>query len=295
MTPHTAFTIEGTPVSTIQPPRLLPIVFAALAAAGTASAADGPATQPFPPVEAATGDALTANVTLASQYVSRGFQQTWGRPALQGGFDYSHPSGFFAGTWMSTVSPKWIQDGFMEWDLYAGYGGTVGDVSYKAQLYYYLYPGAKLQPPFALKDTKYDYGEVLIGATWKWFTLNYWYTYTKDYFGYNSDTLFIGNDRHSRGSGYVDANFNYDFGGGYGLLLHYGREQVKNFSSFDFEDYKISLTKTFDKGWSASLNFTGMPKVNDYYKHKNTLSVSGDGSFSSPGDRQVYVTIGRTF
>lgn len=285
-------------MNTIEQRRCLPIIFFALAAAGTASAQQEPGTRPiqrFPPVEPVTGTTLTANVTLASQYVSRGFQQTWGQPALQGGFDYTHPSGFFAGTWMSSVSPKWIQDGFAEWDLYTGYGGTVGDVAYKAQLYYYLYPGAKLKAPFALKETKYDYGEMLVGATWKWFTVNYWYTYTKDYFGYNSDTLFIGADQHSRGSGYLDANFNYDFGGGYGLLLHYGSERVKNFSSFDFSDYKVSLTKGFDKGWSTSINYTGMPKVNEFYKHNNTLSVSGDGSFSSPGKRQVMVTVGRAF
>lgn len=282
-------------MSTKTYPRLLPVIVAALGAAGTAFAADTPATQPFPPIEPTTGDSLTTNVSLVSQYVSRGFQQTWGEPALQGGVDYAHPSGFFAGTWLSSVSPKWIQDGFAEWDLYVGYGGTAGDVAYKAQLYYYLYPGAKLQSPYALRDTKYDYGELLLGATWKWFTVNYWYTYTKDYFGYNSDTLFIGTNKHSRGSGYIDLNFNYDLGSGYGLLLHYGRERVKNFSSFDFDDYKISLTKTFDKGWSASLNVTGMPKVNDYYKDDNTLSVSGNGSFSSPGERQVFVTIGRAF
>ncbi len=29
----------------------------------------------------------SANVTFASQYISRGFQQTWGKPALQGGLD----------------------------------------------------------------------------------------------------------------------------------------------------------------------------------------------------------------
>jgi len=277
--------------------RWLAITLAALAATGTANAqllAGTPSFQAFPPIEPSDGTTLTANMSIASQYVSRGFQQTWGRPALQGGIDFAHPSGFFTGTWMSSVSPKWIQDGFLEWDLYAGYAGSVGEVALKTQLYYYLYPGAKLKAPFASKETKYDYGEVLIGGTWKWFNLNYWHTYTKDYFGYNSDTLFIGSNQHSRGSGYIDANFTYDFGSGYGVLLHYGHERVKNFSSFDFSDYKVSLTKSFDKGWSASLNVTGMPKVNEFYKNNNTLSVSGDGSFSSPGKRQFFVSVGRT-
>jgi uncharacterized protein (TIGR02001 family) len=52
----------------------------------------------------------SANITLASQYVSRGFQQTWGKPAIQGGLDYNHPNGFYAGTWASTVSDHFIRD-----------------------------------------------------------------------------------------------------------------------------------------------------------------------------------------
>uniref|UniRef100_UPI001C07696C TorF family putative porin n=1 Tax=Acinetobacter nosocomialis TaxID=106654 RepID=UPI001C07696C len=49
----------------------------------------------------------SANVTFASQYISRGFQQTWGKPALQGGLDYANPSGFFVGTWVSRVSSNY--------------------------------------------------------------------------------------------------------------------------------------------------------------------------------------------
>ena len=46
-----------------------------------------------------TAPALTtsATLTLASQYVSRGMRQTWGRPALQAGFDAVHASGWSAG------------------------------------------------------------------------------------------------------------------------------------------------------------------------------------------------------
>ncbi len=43
----------------------------------------------------------SANVTFASQYISRGFQQTWGKPALQIGLDYANPNGLFVGTWAS--------------------------------------------------------------------------------------------------------------------------------------------------------------------------------------------------
>ena len=40
---------------------------------------------------------FTGNVTLASDYVFRGISQSQRQPAIQGGFDYSHASGLYAG------------------------------------------------------------------------------------------------------------------------------------------------------------------------------------------------------
>ncbi|WP_286687323.1 TorF family putative porin, partial [Acinetobacter sp. GWC1_38_13] len=71
----------------------------------------------------------SANLTLASQYVSHGFQQTWGKPAIQGGLDYNHDNGFYAGTWASTVSDHFIRDASVEWDVYTGYSRSFGDLT----------------------------------------------------------------------------------------------------------------------------------------------------------------------
>jgi hypothetical protein len=266
--------------------------------------------QPVPSAEAPGGATVAANVTLASEYVARGFQQSWGRPALQGSLTYVDPSGFFAGTWMSTVSPKLIQGGHEEVDLFAGYGGAVGDVSYVIEPYYYLYPGAELKPePYTgfTKKTRYDYGELLLGATWQWLNISYWYTYTRDYFGYNSDTVFCnsvpdlgctGTDLHTKGSGYLEANVNYKFGSGYGLLLHYGHQRIKNISKLNFSDIKVGLSKTFDKGWTVGVNYTHLVKVyKPFYKGSPNPfpSLTGDGSASSPADDQYFVTIAYDF
>ncbi|MDF9432859.1 hypothetical protein EM868_24250, partial [Cupriavidus gilardii] len=67
--------------------------------ATTALAQSAPAT-----AEAASPHTFTANVTLASEYRYRGIMQTNRRPAIQGGFDYSHVSGFYAGNWNSSIS-----------------------------------------------------------------------------------------------------------------------------------------------------------------------------------------------
>ncbi|MEG1329131.1 MAG: TorF family putative porin, partial [Janthinobacterium sp.] len=86
------------------------------------------------PAQAQTTDSpaatFSANASLTSQYISRGFRQTWGKPALQAGADYAHPSGWSLGTWASTVSDRYIEDATVEWDVYGGYGGTVGELGY---------------------------------------------------------------------------------------------------------------------------------------------------------------------
>lgn len=46
---------------------------------------------------------ISANVTVASDYVFRGITQTSHLPALQGGFDWTPPNGFYTGMWGSNV------------------------------------------------------------------------------------------------------------------------------------------------------------------------------------------------
>ena len=71
------------------------------AATTIAFAADAPAPEASP---------ITANVTVASNYIYRGLTQTNNKPAIQGGFDYAHESGFYVGNWNSSIS--WISDGY---------------------------------------------------------------------------------------------------------------------------------------------------------------------------------------
>ena len=46
---------------------------------------------------------VSANIGVVSNYVWRGITQTDDKAAVQGGVDYSHSSGFYAGTWVSNV------------------------------------------------------------------------------------------------------------------------------------------------------------------------------------------------
>lgn len=77
---------------------------------------------------------VSFNIGGVSDYRYRGISQSRLNPALQGGADYTHnPTGFYAGTWLSTI--KWTKDaggdGNIEWDIYGGKRGEiVKDVSY---------------------------------------------------------------------------------------------------------------------------------------------------------------------
>ena len=95
----------------------------------------------------------SANVGLFSQYIWRGMTQTKKQPALQGGVDYAHASGFYAGAWVSNVG--WLKDGgsaslyksggTVELDLYGGYGGEFGEtgIGYDLGVIQYIFPGSK--------------------------------------------------------------------------------------------------------------------------------------------------------
>lgn len=252
---------------------------------GTACAqtADAPAAAP----------SLSANLTLASQYVSRGFRQTWGQPALQGGIDYAHPGGAFVGTWMSSVSHKFIEGAAVEWDLYGGYSGSNGDLAYTGQISYCVYPGARL----ASAGTRYNYGEAMASATYRWINVKYWLTYTKDYFGDNSRSLGIGSDLHSRGSGYLDINGTFDLGNRLSLLLHYGQQRVKNFSDYSFRDARVAVSKGFDGGWTLTGAWTrgwGRRGVYDKYT-TGALQATGETAVSNPLKRTFLVSVSKTF
>lgn len=67
----------------------------------------------------------SANVTLTSDYTSRGWSQTTRDPAIQGGFDMEFIEGFSIGTWASNVNLG--SSTTMEWSLYASYSYSFSD------------------------------------------------------------------------------------------------------------------------------------------------------------------------
>jgi uncharacterized protein (TIGR02001 family) len=98
---------------------------------------------------------VSGNISLTSDYVFRGISQTDEKPAIQGGFDYAHSSGAYAGVWASNVDFEDGDEAEIEIDLYGGLAGTMGDLGWDLSALYYNYPGVADS-----SGLKYDYWEV---------------------------------------------------------------------------------------------------------------------------------------
>jgi len=187
------------------------------------------------------------NVGVVSDYRFRGVSQTTVEPALQGGIDYAHtPSGFYAGTWASTI--KWIKDAGgssdVELNFYAGKTGEFGNgLSYDFGGLAYVYPGRDLNA-----DTFEVYGQLGYGPAY----VKYSHTLT-DLFG-------IAN---SKGSGYLDVGASFELTYGISLNLHAGHQMVKNAGpGADYTDWSIGVSKDFGM-FEASLAYidTDLPRT----------------------------------
>lgn len=86
---------------------------------------------------------FSANVAFTTEYRFRGVALTDGEFAIQGGFDVSHSSGLYVGTWGSNLDETTVGYGSAELDLYGGWSGDLTDgVSADVGVIAYLYPDA---------------------------------------------------------------------------------------------------------------------------------------------------------
>lgn len=258
---------------------LLAGLFAALSAAGPAQAAGADAS------DSQTASPFSATVSVASQYVARGVRQSWGRPAVQGGIDYAAPSGWNAGAWASSIDERFVENGALELDLYGGYSGAVGDIGYNALVTWYRYPGARV----SATHTSYDYGEIQAGLSWKSLYAKYNYTFTRDFFGIEN----------ARGTGYLDIGANHELGHALTLQLHAGDGRVAGAGNgiWNWRDLRAGLSKKFEGGWVAALNYTRAYGASGAYDRYTTGVARADGrpAISNVARRAVVLTLTRTF
>jgi uncharacterized protein (TIGR02001 family) len=218
------------------------------------------ATLPFAGSVHAEDSPFTANIGLVSDYAYRGFSQTDERPALQGGFDYAHESGLYAGVWGSNVS--WLSDGnsdvsnSLELDIYGGYKGSVGAIGYDVGLLQYYYPGS-YPKPYNSPNTLEGY----LGLSWEFLSFKYSYAFT-DLFGYDK----------SDGSQYYDLGAAVDIGYGVTLAAHVGYNDIKG--QDDYTDWKLGFSKEYG-GFNFGLHYVDTDVNNsDLADERVILSVS---------------------
>ena len=94
----------------------------------------------------ASAVSVSGNIALTSDYIWRGWTQSAGGPAVSGGFDLSTDSGFYIGTWGSSVQfgdATTSDTTEMELDVYLGYSTDIADnISLDVGYITYTYPGA---------------------------------------------------------------------------------------------------------------------------------------------------------
>jgi uncharacterized protein (TIGR02001 family) len=248
----------------------LALAISALAGGAMAQSAPAPAPEP-------EKSPITANVTVVNDYRYRGISQSNFKPAIQGGFDYAHESGFYIGNWTSSIS--WISDYYsasgaggtgssvsapVEMDFYAGFKkeliapGFASDIG----VLQYWYPtsglpiGNSSQTGFANPNTT----EAYIAQN---FTFGSLTGFAK--ISYSLTTLF--GNVNSKGSYYPDLTLNYDTGI-WGLTLngHVGYQYVagntlvaglSNSTLYSYTDWKLGVTKDFGGGLSLAVAYVG--------------------------------------
>ncbi len=217
---------------------------------------------------------ITGNLGLFSSYRFRGIEQTWGKPAIQGGFDYAHSSGLYLGNWNSNVS-EWAgyPGGSIEMDFYGGYKTSFGDYGLDVGGLYYYYPGTDL----AGKTVKN--GELYVGVSWKFLSLKYSYAVT-DYFNVDD----------SKGTSYLDLSGAYDLGGGWGVNGHVGYLNFKNYDDGSYTDWKLGVTKDLG-GYVFGLSYVDTNADKGFY----TLTNGSTGDSKNLGKGTAVLSVSKTF
>lgn len=177
---------------------------------------------------------FSANVGLFSDYRFRGISQTDNEPAIQGGFDWSHDSGFYLGTWASNLE---FNDAHIEMDFYGGYAGSVENFSYDLGVIYYWYPGTR-------RNQNFDFIEAAVGVGYDFevASVSLGANYSPENFGASGNALYL----ETGVSVPLPSKFTLDASVGYQII-----EDEATFGTPDYLTWTVGLSRPlygFDLG-----------------------------------------------
>ncbi|MEG3766327.1 TorF family putative porin [Alteromonas sp. 14N.309.X.WAT.G.H12] len=207
---------------------------------------------------------LSANVSVTNNYIWRGLTQTANEAAVQGGIDYSHESGFYAGTWASNVNYGADDIYSYEHDLYLGFSGESGDFTYDVGYLYYNYDS----------EAEFDFGEIYG---------------TVGYGAFSVSLYLLANTEADEGEGqdfgfgqasYVSLDYAMPVASGAEVGLHVGYHQGDFAEAFNgvpdgYADWSISIAKD---GFSFAITGTDLDDAGaDAYDNDSVKFVVGYG------------------
>ena len=210
----------------------------------------------------------SANVGVTSNYVFRGITQTDDKPAVQGGLDYSHDSGLYAGTWVSNIDftpeDNAATGSGAEVDVYGGIKRDLkGGLSYDVGVIDYTYPSKKTADSGAGDITE---------------------VYTKlGYKGASFETYYpVAAELNGVDDSYFDYGLGYSgetHGIGYGVKAN-RMDWKKSSGLADYNHYQISATKSFDKAGDVTFAIDDATGVdNNIEKRDPIASISWKKAF----------------
>lgn len=185
----------------------------------------------------------SANVALTTEYRFRGISQSDESAAIQGGFDIGHESGFYAGTWASSVDfdSNDGYDGSLELDVYAGFSADINDDwSWDIGGLYYAYPGDD--------GDDGDFFEVYGSISWK--DLSVGVAYSDDYYAETDEAT------------YISADYSFALPNEFALDLHVGYQILEEDGGFlatdedGYTDYSVTISRDFG-GFNWAVAYVG--------------------------------------
>ena len=243
---------------------------------GASAHAHTVAAAPEAPATSASTSTISWNAALTSDYRYRGISQTRLQPALQGGVDYLHADGWYAGAWASSI--KWVDDaggdGDVEIDVYGGKRGEFNaGLTYDLGVLRYFYPdnGLGQLPGWVNAHTTEVYAQLGAGPA---------------YVKYSHATTNLFGFVDSENSGYLDIGANLDVGHGFTLNLHAGRQKVKNNPASSYTDWKIGVTRSFELA-TVAVAYVGTNASRTAYANPD------NGKFT--GRDALQLTVSRSF
>lgn len=229
--------------------------------------------------------AFSGYLTMISDYRFRGISQTFKKPAIQGNMEYSHHSGFYAGSWASNTDGtcNLYNNTSLEWDLYAGIKNPLlpckyPDLIYNLGIIFYYFPGGQV---LNSRHTRYNSAEVYLELVYKWMSVKAYHMVT-DFVGINSNnppfnwkTLsFVAPNGSSKGSTYIEGNVTVDLldkicyglieGGKLNVVIHAGYQYIRHYEMLSYTDWRITVTQTFD-WFNLFASYVGTDAKHDFY------------------------------